>query len=79
MTFRYRDQRGSLDASMKTVVELADKMALIKHLQDEYGFDRLRDADIEVTWYGYDSRIDWQTWLVSIDEHAVGFTDGPVA
>ena len=78
MTFRYRDQRGSLEASMKTMVELADRAALVKHLQAQYGYERLRPEDIEVSWYGYDSRLDWQTYLISINDNAVGFTDGPV-
>ena len=33
---------------------------------------------IEVKPYCYDSRIDWDTYIVTVDHQAVGFTDGPV-
>ena len=64
---------------MKTVVELADKAALVEHLREQYGdFEPVSDARVKVEWYAYDSRIDWQTYIVTLNEGAVGFTDGPV-
>lgn len=33
---------------------------------------------ISVKPYGFDSRIGWDTHMVTIDGNAVGFTDGPL-
>lgn len=34
--------------------------------------------DIEVKPYGYDSRIEWNTHIVTLNGDAVAFTDGPL-
>ncbi len=35
-------------------------------------------GDIEVDYYGYDDRIDWQTYVVKVRGCAVGFTNQEV-
>lgn len=35
-------------------------------------------ATIAVKPYAYDSRIDWDTHIVTVNGNAVGFTDGPL-
>ena len=75
---KYRHHRGLLAESLATVVELADRAALVQHLQQTYGaMEPVRDDLIEVQWYAYDSRIDWQTYIVLLNGSPVGFTDGP--
>lgn len=69
---RFREQRGSLDDSMKTVVELqATLEAVAKHLKVEAN-------RVEVKSYGFDSRTGWEMFIVTVDGNGVGFTNGPV-
>ena len=66
---RYRPQRGGLADSMAEVIELPATLAdLANHLG-------VKPEQISLRSYGFDDRIGWMTWLVSIDGQAVGFTD----
>lgn len=80
--FRYRDHRGSLIASMATVQEFDCKDALVEYLQedlDRFHCGKYDCSAIKVENYGFDERIDWDTWIVSLDGYGVlGFTNGPV-
>jgi hypothetical protein len=78
---KFREQRGGLDESMATCIELADRDALVTHLKRElgkyhYGFE---PHLLKVEPYARDDRIGWlDTHIVSIDGYGVvGFTDGP--
>jgi hypothetical protein len=67
---------------MKTVKEIEpNKEAVAKYLSDYYG-EYVDPNKIIVESYGIDSmdtRIDWNTHLVSIIDYCpVGFTDGPL-
>jgi hypothetical protein len=69
---KFREHRGGLEASLKTVVELeATAFALARHL-------RVGVSDIQVKPYCRDERIDWNTHLVLVHGRPVGFTDGPL-
>jgi hypothetical protein len=87
---KFRQHRGSLQASMETVVELADKAALIKYLRVllndwnktlpdvDINFPRIEADSVHVKHYAYDERTKWETHIVVIDHYGpVGFTDGP--
>lgn len=75
----YRDHRGSLDDSMKTVVSLpATRLALFCHLYKEPFMPEFKIQDLEVKAYGYDPRIKWHTHIVTIKGNAVGFTNEDV-
>lgn len=78
----YRDHRGGLDESMKTVVDIpATKAALFQHLTRSDGAYLLPDfeiGDIEVRFYAEDERIGWRTYMVTIFGNAIGYTNGPV-
>jgi hypothetical protein len=89
---KYREHRGGLAESMATVIELADKAALIKYLRMsfdawnkqvpglEHNFPRIDDDTVKVEKYHYDERIKWDTHIVTIEKFGpVGFTDGPCA
>ena len=67
---KYRPQRGSLEESMKEVVEIEPPTvgALAKYLN-------VRAHRLKFKLYAYDERIDWYTGIVTIDGQAVGFTD----
>lgn len=77
---KYREQRGTLKDSMKTVVELpATRAALAAHLS--VGFPTPCPADrITVKPYGgIDPRNGWDTHIVCVNGDAWGYTDGPLA
>ena len=66
-----------LSEAMTRLVEIPDRQALIEYLQREYDFEQPTEENIKVKHYSYDSRIDWNTYLVTIDGRAVLFADGP--
>lgn len=76
---RYRDHRGSLVDSLATLIEVADRDALVAHLRGLYGrFETVDAESVKVRPYCYDERIAWDTYVVTLNGGAVGFTDGPV-
>lgn len=80
--FLYRDHRGSLADSMKTVREYKSKSELISHLQselDKYFAGKYDCNKITIKPYGFDERIGWNTHMVHLQGYGVfGFTNGPV-
>lgn len=76
---KFRHHREMLDDSMATMVELPPtREALAAHLTEAYGYAVSASA-IAVSWYAVDKRIDWPvTYIVAVNNDAVGFTDGPV-
>ena len=76
----YRDHRGSLDESLKTVVNLPQtRLALFCHLQKDVFLCDFRIDDMLVKYYAEDWRVGgWATtYIVTIKGNAVGFTNGP--
>jgi hypothetical protein len=76
----FREQRGSLEDSMKTVVDLpATRLALFCHLHKLSILPQFRIDDMVVEHYCEDHRIGWTpTYIAKIKGQAVGFTNGPV-
>ncbi len=74
---KYRSQRGGLAESMATEVELNDFEALVQHLHNT-GYKNARTKNVTVEAYSIDQRIGWNTYIVSIEGDAVGFTNGPL-
>jgi len=58
---------------MATVVEIDPTIAALQLLLNVKNPKR-----ILVEPYCFDSRIGWDTYIVTVDHRAVGFTDGPV-
>jgi hypothetical protein len=83
---KFRFHRGGLDESMATAVDIEPtKVAITKHCNAQYtGSASTRPMVyhaqyIEVKPYGFDSRINWDTYIVTMSGYGViGFTDGPV-
>lgn len=67
----FRPQRGSLAESMNEAVTINSKKTLAAYLDEPI-------TDIQVRMYGYDERINWNTWLVTVRGDAVGFTNEEV-
>ena len=62
-----------LDESLQETVFLNSKAELVDHLSGP-----LLNATLENTalkYYGFDERINWNTFIVLVDNHPVGFTD----
>jgi len=58
---KYRDQRGSLEESMKTVRDIISIKELLKYLNSRYGPGI---EEIQFEYYGFDDRIKWDTYHV---------------
>ena len=66
---KFRPQRGGLIESMAGVVNIDPTLeSLARHLN-------VPVEDIECYFYGYDTRIRWDTFAVIVDGDIVGFTD----
>ena len=66
---------------MATVVEVADRAALVAYIAKALEpFDRaITDEMVTVKQYCYDGRIGWDTHIVTVEGYGVfGFTDAPV-
>lgn len=66
-----------LSEAMDQLVEIPDRKALLEYLQREYDFWQPTEENVEVKYYGQDDRIDWNTYLVTIDGKAALFANGP--
>lgn len=80
---KYRPHRELLDESMREVIEIATLDELVRHMrgsvQDWYPPDLLPTIEnVAVKPYTYDDRIGWNTYIVTVNGQAWGFTDGPL-
>ena len=70
---KYREHRGFLDDSLKTVVELEDNIqALSQHLN-------IPVSELEIIPYGFDKRINWDTYLVKTKDGVLGMVDTKIS
>ena len=61
---------------METVIEInATKEALMAALREIYKFGEM-PTEIKIEHYGFDGRIDWDTFIVTSPQGVIGFTDG---
>jgi len=79
--FLYRPHRGSLNDSLTEVVEVNDFPQLVRHMRREverwYPIDQLPTLEnTKLEHYGYDERIGWDTYLVTVNGQAWGYTNG---
>jgi hypothetical protein len=76
---KFREARGSLEESMKTVVMLADGEELAKYVGSLIWKPWLEPGDFIVTYQGFDGRIGWESYLVVLPRYGVvGYIDGPL-
>jgi len=80
---KFREHRGGFDESMATVVEVADRAALLEHmrklLQSYPSAPPVTDETVDiVSYYGIDQRNGWDTYIVILKDYGpFGFTDSP--
>ena len=67
-----------LSEAMDQVVEISDRKELIEYLQRECDYWHPTDENVEVKYHGHDDRIDWDTYLITIDGKAALFANGPI-
>lgn len=77
---KFRPQRGGLDESMADAREFTNSADFMTHVLTSFW-----GGVLKVEPYGHngepmpDDRIGWSdTWIVTIDDKAIGFTDGPM-
>lgn len=69
MLFRYH--RGSLDESMKTIVQINSVHELCELLNVD-------EKDLKCEPYGYDERIGWDAYVITVSYSVYGFTNGDI-
>jgi hypothetical protein len=79
---KYRPHRELLEDSMREVAEIKDFDELVRHMrnevQDWYPPEELPTPDnVKVEPYIFDDRIGWDTYIVTVNGNAWGFTNGP--
>lgn len=76
---KFREHRGDLNESMTTVVELDPTSEALKaHLEHILkNWKVVRPLKLHIEHYAYDSRIEWDTYIVKVEGSGfvVGFTD----
>ena len=82
---KFREHRGGLAESMRTLMEVIDRKQLQRLLVEKSApwEVQLRELialhGLEVKPYTYDERINWDTHIVTLEGYGViGFTDGPL-
>lgn len=76
---KFREHRGSLAASMRTIVELNTKEEFTAHIRKVVK-PFVGDGKFTLRFkpYGYDERIGWDTVLIVLEGHCpIGMADGP--
>lgn len=76
--FKYRDHKGSLEESLKTVQEFNNRTELVDYLKTNLPEIKFSGEDVSIDPYTYDERLKWDVHVVTISGDAVGFTNGPV-
>lgn len=81
MTFKYRNHSGeTVYEAVAKAITFDNKGQLVRYLKNRYedsGFVN-DNTVIDIEPYGYDRRIDWDTYIVTADGRAVGYTNGAV-
>lgn len=63
----FRPQRGSLEEAMKEVIEVSS----LSELENKTTW-----TNLTTKFYCFDSRINWDTWIILSNGNAVGYANG---
>lgn len=76
---KVREHRGSLQESLNTEVEIVPTVEVLAAHISQVWDQKIHASEIAVSHYGFDKRIGWDTFLISVENQGVfGFTNGPV-
>ena len=68
MKILFRPQRGSLNTAMSELKEFDSVKTMLDYIvsnsEEMYGKAAFRINDLYIQYYGYDERIDWETYIV---------------
>ena len=83
MAILFRPHRGGLAEAMEEVKEVSSFDELVNMVDTELSkFDhglQIDENTVKMSAYGYDHRIDWDTYSVVLKNYGVlGFTSGPL-
>lgn len=73
---KFRHHRGSLVESLQTLVDVQNLAELRQHLEQDRDDPKWTVGKLASRYYCYDARLKWDTWLVTEDGNAIGFSDG---
>ena len=73
---KFRFHRASLIDSLETEVEISSFAELEELIRKTYF--TIPKQDVKVTIYGFDERVNCITYMVTLNEEVVGFTNGPL-
>ena len=77
--FKFRPHRELLEDAIKKLQIFETKNDLLTYLTIKYPYLPDIDKHLVIEEYGYDNRINWNTYIVYLPDYGVwGFTDGPV-
>lgn len=73
---KIRQHRAFLEDSIKTVTEIEPTISAIRaYFKQESPFPDMYNGKIEIKPYDFDERINWDTYIITIDGNAIGFTN----
>lgn len=73
--YQFREHRGGLAESMKTLVTFDTLEKLERYIAD-YSRDWIQHGStFSSRFYAYDSRIEWSTYIVLVKETPIGFSN----
>lgn len=72
---KFRFHKGGLAESMQTAIDVKSKGDIAKAFNDKFNACILA-SDLECSYYAYDERIKWDTYLVTHRGSAIGFANG---
>jgi hypothetical protein len=77
----FRPHRATLDEAMAEIIEIENLDDMIKKIQKDlsmFAHEYVIDKNtVHVEYYTYDNRIEWKTYIVTLDNFGViGFTNG---
>ncbi len=78
-TVLFRPQRGGLDEAMEEVSEVHCFEDLLWRLNGDPYLSRATRGNTLVNHYGFDRRIGWDTYIVTVGGIPRGFTSGPLS
>ncbi len=78
MVMKVRPAAGmgmTIDEAMARVFEIKDRPGLIAYLKENFYWWGPTDTNVTIEHYGFDERIGWDTYLISVNGNAALFAD----
>lgn len=75
MSIKFRMHRSSLEKSLETAFDVSS-LSDLKNKIDEKNLYYTSCENLACKYYCYDGRIDWDTWIITENGNAIGFSDG---